>query len=211
MFVKCAAPLLVLLASTGILAADAPARSTSPADFIDVAEALPEVKLDLRYATTNNFTHQRVYPVARCLLRRGVVERLRRVEAELSAQKLGLKLYDCYRPIAVQRRFWALVPDERYVANPQKGSRHNRGAAVDLTLVDARGKELDMGTGFDDFSPRAHRDASDISEDAHRHRTLLDAAMTHAGFVPMATEWWHFDAPDWESFPFADVPLERRR
>jgi D-alanyl-D-alanine dipeptidase len=141
-------------------------------------------------------------------LRRGVVERLARAQMELQAQHLSLQLWDCYRPLAVQRKFFALVPDPRYVADPAKGSKHNRGAAVDVTLVDGRGRELDMGTGFDDFSPRAHRDTHDISNEARHNRAILDGAMLRAGFLPFATEWWHFDAPDWETFPIADVPLD---
>jgi len=129
-------------------------------------------------------------------------------KAALAGQKLGLKLWDCYRPLSVQRKFWALVPDARYVANPAKGSRHNRGAAVDLTLVDATGRELDMGTAFDDFSERAHRDARDVSEAARGHRATLEAAMAAEGFLGMPTEWWHFDYGDWRKYPIADVPLD---
>lgn len=184
------------------------ARADSHADFIDVALAIPSLRLDLRYATNNNFTHETIYPAARCLLRRAVVERLARVQAELRRTHHGLALLDCYRPLAVQERFWKLVPDERYVADPRKGSRHNRGAAVDVTLVDAAGHELDLGTAFDDFSPRAHRDTRAIAEAARANRAILDGAMLHAGFLPFASEWWHFDAPDWETFPLADVPLE---
>jgi D-alanyl-D-alanine dipeptidase len=195
---------IILVFSTGTVIA----QGRTPADFVDVSRALPTLQLKLRYASVDNFTHTRVYPVARCLLRRSVVERLARVQAELATKQLRLELWDCYRPLSVQRRFFALVPDPRYVADPQKGSRHNRGAAVDVTLVDARGRELDMGTGFDDFSPRAHRDAADLGDEARRNRAILDGAMARAGFLPFATEWWHFDAPDWETFPLSDVPLE---
>jgi D-alanyl-D-alanine dipeptidase len=183
------------------------AATAEPPGFVDVATAAPSVRLDLRYATTDNFTHQVVYPAAQCLLRREVAERLRRVQAALEPRGLGLEVWDCYRPLSVQRRFWALVPDPRYVADPAKGSRHNRGAAVDLTLVDAAGRELDMGTGFDDFSPRSHRDARDLSAAARAHRATLEAAMAAQGFVGMPTEWWHFDAGDWKRYPIADVPL----
>jgi D-alanyl-D-alanine dipeptidase len=177
-------------------------------DFVDLGTIAPSIRLELRYATANNFTHQVVYPTARCLLRREVAERLGRVQAELEKHRLGLKIWDCYRPLSVQRRFFALVPDERYVADPKKGSRHNRGAAVDLTLVDERGVELEMGSGFDDFSKRAHRGIASLPATVREHRAQLDAAMAKEGFTGLPTEWWHFDAPRWKAYPIADVPLD---
>lgn len=174
----------------------------------------PTIRLDLRYATANNFTGVVVYPAARCWLRRDVAERLVRVQARLRAQHLGLALFDCYRPFSVQQRFWALVPDPRYVAEPvvengkpTAGSKHNRGAAVDLTLVDANGTELPMPTAFDDFSERAHRNAQDASPEALRNRALLEDAMRAEGFEPLPTEWWHFDGPDWQRYELIDQPL----
>jgi D-alanyl-D-alanine dipeptidase len=104
-----------------------------------------------------------------------------------------LKVYDCYRPPEVQKKFWALVPDERYVANPVKGSKHSLGAAVDLTLVDRRGRELEMPTRYDDFTERAHRDYMKLPRRAIRNRALLREVMVRHGFVPLPTEWWHFD------------------
>lgn len=167
----------------------------APADpLIDVQRAIPEVVVKLRYATVDNFTKQRVYPAdARCRLRAGVVGKLRAAADSLRDRGLRLLLWDCYRPRSVQRRFWELVPDPRYVADPKKGSRHNRGAAVDVTLVDAQGRELDMGTGFDDFSERAHRDYAGLSGEASRNRRILEEAMRAAGWKGLPTEWWHFD------------------
>ncbi len=175
----------------------------------------PTIRLDLRYATPNNFTGVAVYPAARCWLRRDVAERLVRVQARLRAEGLGLALWDCYRPFSVQQRFFALVPDARYVAEPVledgkpvAGSKHNRGAAVDLTLVDASGNELPMPTAFDDFSERAHRNASDASPEALRNRALLEEAMRREGFEPLPTEWWHFDGPGWQRYELLDRPLD---
>ncbi len=187
-----------------------PAASTSaPHDFVDVARLEPTLHVDLRYATENNFTGQVVYPTsARCYLRMRVALRLQRVQHELRQQGLGLKLFDCYRPLSVQRRFFALVPDERYVANPSKGSRHNRGAAVDLTLVDTAGVEAVMPTAFDDFSERAHRDYMALPAEAIANRARLEAAMVRQGFVPLPTEWWHFDDRDAKGDPLADVRFE---
>jgi D-alanyl-D-alanine dipeptidase len=189
-------------------------RSPAP-DLVDLAAIDPSIRLDLRYATTDNFTGIAVYPVARCLLRRDAAERLARVQRRLRADGVGLLVWDCYRPLAVQERFWALVPDERYVARPVRrdgrpvaGSKHNRGAAVDVTLADATGNALEMPTGFDDFSQRAHRGAS-ATPAARANAERLESAMMAEGFEPLPTEWWHFDAPGWEAYELLDVPLEQ--
>ena len=175
----------------------------SPAELVEVKQLIPDAVLDLRYATTNNFTGKQVYPVARCKLRRAVAERLARAATALRAQHRHLLIWDCYRPTSIQEVFWKLVPDERYVANPKKGSRHGRGAAVDLALVDDQDQPVPLPTKFDEFSEAAHRDHALTSEEARR----LAAAMTDAGFVGMPTEWWHYDAPDAASYPLSDEPL----
>jgi len=159
-------------------------------------------------STARNFTKTVVYSEATCRLRRSVAARLARVQVALEARGLGLKVFDCYRPLSVQRKFWTLVPDPRYVADPRKGSRHNRGAAVDLTLVTSDGADIAMPTDFDDFSVRAHRDYAHLPADALANRATLAAAMVREGFVPMPTEWWHFDAPDWQRFPISDEPTK---
>jgi D-alanyl-D-alanine dipeptidase len=179
--------------------------------LIDIATVAPSVKLDLRYATADNFMKKKLYPVARCLLHREVAVALADVARDLAARHLGLKLWDCYRPLSIQKKFWALLPDERYVADPQKGSRHNRGAAVDVTLVDEKGHELVMPTPFDEFSPRAHRDFTGASPAAANNRSLLEAAMARRGFTGLPTEWWHFDFRGWERWPVADQPLTPSR
>jgi D-alanyl-D-alanine dipeptidase len=181
------------------------AAPRSPSGLVDIQTVAPHIKLDMRYATNNNFTKTTIYPVARCYLHSSTAERLARVQAQLEARGLGLKLYDCYRPLSAQRKFWSLVHDERYVANPAKGSRHNRGAAVDLTLVNDKGEELDMPSAFDDFTKRAHRDYMDTTKTAIDHREALERAMVKQGFSPMPTEWWHFDDPDWKQYPILDI------
>jgi len=185
-------------------------------DLVDLAAVDPTIRIDIRYATSDNFTGVAVYPVARCLLRRNAAERLARVQSRLRADGLGLLVWDCYRPFAVQERFWALVPDERYVARPERrggrpvaGSKHNRGAAVDVTLVDAGGAALAMPTGFDDFTERAHRGAPGVPPEARANAERLEAAMASEGFEPLPTEWWHFDAPGWRGDALLDVPLPR--
>ncbi|HKA31232.1 MAG TPA: M15 family metallopeptidase [Candidatus Binatia bacterium] len=187
-----------------------------PADgeLVDLATVDPTIRIDIRYATPDNFTGVAIYPVARCLLRRDAADRLARVQLRLRADGLGLVVWDCYRPFSVQERFWALVPDERYVARPERrdgrpvaGSKHNRGDAVDVTLVDAAGARLEMPTGFDDFSERAYRGATRVSPAARANARRLEAAMVAEGFEPLPTEWWHFDAPGWQADALLDVPL----
>ena len=193
---------LPLLLAAGCASARTPGKT-----LVELPAAAPGVRLDLRYATADNFTKTAVYPAARCLLRPEAAAALARVQAALAAQGQGLKLWDCYRPLSVQRRFWALVPDPRYVADPKKGSRHNRGAAVDATLVDAAGRELEMPIAFDDFSERAHRGAAGASPAAAANAARLEAAMAREGFTGLPTEWWHFDLKGWERFPLLDEPL----
>lgn len=178
-----------------------------PHDFVELTKVIPGLVLDIRYATTNNFTGQKVYPDVRCFLRRAAAEKLKRVQADLAGQGLGLKIFDGFRPLAVQRKFWEIMPDDRYVANPAKGSRHNRGAAVDLTLIRlSDGQELPMPTPFDDFSEKAGRDYANLPAEMIRNRTVLREVMEKHGFVGLTTEWWHFDDVDWKNYPIADLP-----
>ncbi|HEY9835523.1 MAG TPA: M15 family metallopeptidase [Vampirovibrionales bacterium] len=178
--------------------------------LVDIQEINPDIALDIRYATTNNFLNVQLYSIPRCLLRTSVAQKLSRVQEQLQSRGLGLKVFDCYRPLSVTRKMWEVLPDPRYVANPARGSRHNRGAAVDLTLIDARGNELEMPTDFDDFSDRAARDyeGTDVSPQARQNSQLLESVMTQQGFIPLITEWWHFDAENWEDYPLLDISLE---
>jgi D-alanyl-D-alanine dipeptidase len=178
--------------------------------LVDVGAALPGALLDLRYATARNFTGQALYPEgARCLLRADVAARLARAAARLEAAGLRLRLYDCYRPLSVQRALWARFPRRGFVADPNHGgSNHNRGAAVDVGLADGRGGPVELPTEFDVFEPRARADAVvGVSEVAQRNRALLRAAMEAAGFRVNRAEWWHFDAPEAHGAPLLDVPL----
>jgi D-alanyl-D-alanine dipeptidase len=177
------------------------------ATLVDATTIVPHLQLDIRYATTANFTHQRLYAHARCLLHDDVAKRLAGVQRELRARGLGLVLYDCYRPLSVQKKMWALVPDERYVSDPAKGSRHNRAAAVDLALVDKHGRALPMPSAYDEFSERAHRDYAGGTDEQRANRALLQDVMQRHGFVGLPTEWWHFDAAEWQTYPIADEPL----
>jgi D-alanyl-D-alanine dipeptidase len=173
---------------------------------------IPGIVLDIRYATTNNFTGQQLYPVAKCVLRTKTAAKLRDVQTELASQRLGLKVFDGYRPLSVQKRMWAIFPNPDYVVDPKKGSRHNRGAAVDLTLIHLSDQtELPMPTPYDEFSPRAHRDYTDLDPDAIHNRELLENVMARHGFAGLPTEWWHFDDTDWKRYGILDVDYSKVR
>ena len=179
-------------------------------ELVDIGDINPNIKLDIRYATTNNFLRQKLYSVPRCLLRIDVAESLSNVQQDLEEMGLGLKVFDCYRPWSVTKQMWDILPDNRYVANPERGSRHNRGAAVDLTLVDLRtGEELKMPTDFDDFTDKAARDYYYNTPEVRRNSNLLEYKMKRYGFDSLITEWWHFDAAGWDQYSLLNVRLDR--
>lgn len=177
--------------------------------LVDIQKINPRIKIDIKYATEDNFTGRKLYSVPKCFLRRFVALKLDSVQKELEKIELGLKVWDCYRPLSVQEILWSIVPDERYVANPAKGSRHNRGCAVDLTLVDSLGNELPMPTKYDDFTEKAHRNYKDLPDTVVKNRKLLEDVMKKYGFIPLPSEWWHFDFEGWEKFSILDIPLEK--
>jgi len=174
-------------------------------DLVDMKKLDSTIILDIRYATTNNFTGKQVYDEARFFLRKEPAQKLLEVQKELVKLGLGLKIFDGYRPLSVQKKFWEIMPDERYVADPKKGSRHNRGAAVDLTLVDKNGNEIPMPTQYDDFTEKASRDYFDLPAQILINRKFLEDIMVKYGFTGFPTEWWHFDYQDWEKYDVLDV------
>jgi D-alanyl-D-alanine dipeptidase len=201
-------PVPALLASTlaALLAAAPPAPGAAP--LVDVALLIPRAVLDLRYATPDNFTGRALYPVARCLLQPEVAARLARAAAKLERRGYRLRLYDCYRPLSVQRAMWEAVPRVGFVADPKTGSLHNRGAAVDVGLSAQDGSELEMPTRFDSFERKARAWATaGIPPEARRHRDRLRAAMEAEGFAVNPLEWWHFDADGALEHPLLDLPL----
>lgn len=170
---------------------------------------ISNLKIDLKYATQDNFTQQIIYPsIANAYLVEVAAEALKSVARELNALGYTIKIWDAYRPLSAQYIFWNLVSDERYVADPSKGSRHNRGCAIDVTLMDNNGKELDMGTEFDDFSPKAHRDFTELSLEVIQNRQLLQNIMEKHSFIGWKNEWWHFDFKDWDRYPILDISFE---
>ncbi len=203
-------PLLVaLLLAAAPIAPAAPTPVATPPGLVDVAGRLPDAVLDIRYATADNFVGRPLYPVARCLLLPEAAARLERAAVALRGRGFRLLLFDCYRPLSVQRALWKAMPKRGFVADPATGSHHNRAAAVDLALADLAGAPLEMPTGFDDFGPAARAWATDgVSARARRHRALLRDAMTAAGFTVNPVEWWHFDAPGAAALPLLDLPLD---
>ena len=175
--------------------------------MIDLEQFIPGLRFEIRYATPDNFVGETLYPEARCLLRRETAEKLKRVQEALQKQSLSLKLFDGYRPLSVQKKMWAKFPVEGYVADPAKGSNHNRGAAVDVTLTDEDGKELEMPSAYDEFSERAHRDYTGGTEEERGNRKILEDAMQTEGFHGITTEWWHFDDVDAKTYPVLDLPF----
>lgn len=180
-------------------------------NLVELKAICPDILIDIRYATENNFVKRAVYPFSACYLQKKVAQRLQKVQQALQKRGLGLKVYDGYRPLSVQKIFWEVVADPRYVADPAKGSKHNRGSAVDLTLVDENGEELEMPSFFDDLSERAHRDDRGASLKAMENSQTLEKAMAQEGFIPLPTEWWHFDDCEWEQYPILDISFEDLR
>lgn len=162
---------------------------------------------DMKYATDDNFLKKTVYECTNCLVRYQVAKALIVAAREFQQYGYKIKFFDCTRPVEVQKQMWEIMPDARYVANPYKsGSIHNRGAAVDITLVDESGEELDMGTAFDHFGKEAHHAYTDISDEVKTNRLLLKKTMESAGFLPIKTEWWHYNFGV-EKFNITKVPL----
>ncbi len=174
--------------------------------WIEITTANSGILLDIRYATENNFTEKVIYDCGRCFLRPEIAWKLIALNKGIAERyNLRLRVFDCYRPQPAQQKLWDIVPDARYVTPPDKGSMHNRGMAVDLTLSDYRGQELDMGTPYDFFGRAAHTDHDDLPEEVLRNRRILQTMMKEIGFRTIRTEWWHFsyageswDLSSWE-------------
>lgn len=203
---------LCCLAASVSMAQPSPASTPSTPSFtpsdtvlVRLQDVLPSALYDVRYATTQNFTKMVLYPTDTLWARKAMADALERVAVKASQRKLRLRIFDAWRPVSVQRIMWNLVRDERYVADPAKGSRHNRGAAVDLTLCTMDGVDLDMGTDYDDFTERAHVEAPGLTETQQSNRALLLDLMREAGFDVLPTEWWHYDLRGWEQFAILDV------
>lgn len=165
-------------------------------------------KLDVRYATANNFTGRAVYTEARAFLQRPAAEALVRASRTLRKKGYGLAVFDGYRPWSVTKLFWEMTPADKkqFVADPAKGSRHNRGCAVDLTLYDLKtGRQVSMPGEYDEMSERSHINYAGGTAEQRRLRDLLRAAMEAEGFIPYEPEWWHYDFKDWRQYPILNL------
>lgn len=181
-------------------------------NMLELSQLIPHLQIELRYATKNNFTHVRMYPkhTNKTYLRKDAANALFSVAKELEAIGLGIKVWDAYRPYSVTKKFWELIYDERYVANPAKGSGHNRGSAIDMTLFNLKtGKEIDMPTGFDDFTEAAHHGYMKLEEKKIENRELLKRIMLKYGFNLFATEWWHYSWNNPSQYPVLDLPFNQ--
>lgn len=178
------------------------------AHLVELITLDPTIKLDIRYATLNNFTGRKVYQDARALLQKPAAKAVVRVHRKLKKQGLGLVIYDGYRPWSITKLFWETVaPEQRiFVADPATGSKHNRGCAVDLSIFDLRtGRELPMPSDYDEFTERASPTYAGGTDQERRNRDLLRELMEIEGFAVNPNEWWHFDHKDWEKYAIYDI------
>lgn len=180
-------------------------------DLVELTRLAPSIKLDIRYATSNNFLGTPVYTEARAFLQRPAAEALLRALPELKAQGYGVMIHDGYRPWYVTKIFWDATPHDQkiFVADPRAGSKHNRGCAVDLSLYDLKtGEEVRMPSGYDEMTSRAYANYPGGTADERERRAVLRRAMEKQGFHVNPTEWWHFDYKDWRQYPILNVRFE---
>jgi zinc D-Ala-D-Ala dipeptidase len=191
-----------------------PPRESGPfrkPELVELKKLDPTIKLDIRYATTNNFLSTPMYSQARAFLQRPAAEALVRANHALKKQGYGLLIHDAYRPWYVTKMFWEATPDDKkiFVANPKEGSKHNRGCAVDLTLYDLKtGAPVKMPSGYDEMSERAYADYKGGTAEERERRAILRRAMENEGFTVYPQEWWHFDYKDWKEYPVMNVRFE---
>ncbi len=205
-------PVEAVLRESRALAPPAESGTFRPADLVELVTLDPTIKLDVRYATTNNFLGSVFYAQARAFLQRPAAEAVARAHRALQPLGYGLLVHDGYRPWSVTRTFWETTPAEKkwLVANPAQGSKHNRGAAVDLTLYDlATGRVVDMPSTYDESTPRAYAFYPGGTSRQRWHRALLRRVMEKEGFTVNPEEWWHFDHDDWRRYAIGNQPFEQ--
>lgn len=184
-------------------------KANADNELVNLANHIPGVALDIRYATTNNFTGEQIYTIPRAYARKPVAEALKKIQADLKPKGLGLKIFDGYRPYSATVKFYEVYRDTTYVASPYKGSRHNRGCALDLTLIDLKtGQELEMPTGWDSFKKEAWPSTPVADPKIRANRKLLIDVMEQHGFKVNSSEWWHFDFVGWQKFAVMDIDFE---
>jgi D-alanyl-D-alanine dipeptidase len=168
-------------------------ESISDTTFVNLKDYSADFVYDMKYATDDNFLKAKVYDCAECFLRFKTVKALVKANTKFIKKGYHIKIYDCYRPLDIQKRMWKIVSNPEYVADPAKGSIHNRGGAVDITLVDVDGKELDMGTSFDFFGQEASHYFDNLSDEVKQNRALLKRIMKKSNFNSFDSEWWHYN------------------
>lgn len=168
-------------------------QGINDSSFVNLKDFSKDFVLDMKYATEDNFLKKKVYDCAECYLRLKTIKMLIAANAEFQSKGYRIKLFDCYRPLDIQKKMWEIVPNADYVADPKKGSIHNRGGAVDITLVDKDRKELDMGTPFDFFGIKASHNYQNLSEEIIKNRKLLKETMLKHNFKAFDSEWWHYN------------------
>lgn len=179
-------------------------------ELVELKKAIPSVVLDIRYATKNNFMKQVMYKQARAFARKPVVAHLKKIQAILNKKGYGLKIFDAYRPYAITIEFWEKASDKNFVANPAKGSKHNRGCAVDLTIIDLKtGKDVPMPTSYDSFEEAAAPSYENLPPAIIKNRNFLINIMQANGFSVIYNEWWHFDFNSWQDYDLMDIPFEK--
>ena len=178
--------------------------------LMNLEAIIPGIQLDIRYATANNFTGQKVYDSAMAFLRLAPAKALQQVQNELKAQNLGLRVYDAYRPYTITIKFYEIYKDTNFVAAPWLGSRHNRGCAVDVSLIDLNTQqEIPMPTEYDDFTAKAKPDYADLPDSVKANRKLLIDIMAKYNFEVHHSEWWHFDYTGWDKYYLMDIPFRQ--
>ncbi|GAA5221750.1 D-alanyl-D-alanine dipeptidase [Membranihabitans marinus] len=197
--------LMILCLPYALSAQDTLVDTMNQTEFINIQSIDSTIVLDIRYASTNNFTKKQMYDCGKCYLKTNVAYALAEIHQYLKTQGLGIKVFDCYRPQSIQYKLWDAVPNPHYVARPHKGSVHNRGGAVDLTIVDTDGQELDMGTDYDFFGEKAHQEFKDLPKNILSNRKLLKQTMEKYGFEPIRTEWWHYDFVGSDDYALSNV------
>lgn len=184
--------LLVFLSTTALLHAQQD-TAISDTTFVNLKDYSTDFVYDMKYATEDNFLKAKVYDCAECFLRLKTVKALVKANKKFIRKGYRIQIFDCYRPLDIQKRMWQIVSNPEYVADPAKGSIHNRGGAVDITLVDSNGIALDMGTPFDFFGPEAGHYFENLSDEVKQNRILLKRIMQKSGFIPFNSEWWHYN------------------
>lgn len=179
-------------------------------ELIDLEKFIPGIVLDIRYATTNNFTGEKIYNLAKAYARKPVAEAVRRAQLELAKQGLGIKIFDAYRPYSATVKFYEVYRDTTYVASPYKGSRHNRGCAIDMTIINLKtGEELQMPTGYDSFKKEAWPSTPVTDPVIRKNRQLIIDTMQKQGFKVNGSEWWHFDFIGWKNYEVMNIDFEK--